>query len=162
MRPTVSRSVRLGVGPPLGPWPDFKFIWAMTFFLLHVGSLLWREDRPVIRIAITHRLELRRTQNYMLLSHLRLLQLGWLGPRIYIPQDQDGPVISSFIGFPFCRLLRLARLRALQVQVKVILRPAFTCAAHDQVLFEKYFIFSSLVGHPLLQEDGSVICSAIG
>jgi hypothetical protein len=30
--------------------------------------------------------------------------------RIYIPQEQGGPVIPSGTGFPFCRLLRLAGL----------------------------------------------------
>jgi hypothetical protein len=30
---------------------------------------------------------------------------------IYVPQEQGGPVIPPGTGFPFCRLLRLARLR---------------------------------------------------
>jgi hypothetical protein len=30
---------------------------------------------------------------------------------LYIPQEQDGPVIPPGTGFPFCRLLRLAGLR---------------------------------------------------
>jgi hypothetical protein len=33
------------------------------------------------------------------------------GPRIYIPQEQGGPVIPPGTGFPFHRLLRLAGLR---------------------------------------------------
>jgi hypothetical protein len=44
------------------------------------------------------------------LSHLRLPQPGGRGPRIYIPQEQGGPVIPPGTGFPFCRLLRLAGL----------------------------------------------------
>jgi hypothetical protein len=38
-------------------------------------------------------------------------QPGEPGPRIYIPQEQGGPVIPPGTGFPFCRLLRLAGLR---------------------------------------------------
>jgi hypothetical protein len=38
-------------------------------------------------------------------------QPGGPGPRIYIPQEQGGPVIPTGTGFPFRRLLRLARLR---------------------------------------------------
>jgi hypothetical protein len=41
-------------------------------------------------------------------SHLRLPQPGGPGPRIYILQEQSGPVIPPGTGFPFCRLLRLA------------------------------------------------------
>jgi hypothetical protein len=37
-------------------------------------------------------------------------QPGGPGPRIYIPQDQGGPVIPPCTGFPFCCLLRLAGL----------------------------------------------------
>jgi hypothetical protein len=33
---------------------------------------------------------------------------GGPGSRIYIPQEQGGPVIPPGTGFPFCRLLRLA------------------------------------------------------
>jgi hypothetical protein len=53
----------------------------------------------------------RRTQDHILLSHLRLPQPGGPGPSIYIPQEEGGPVIPPGTGFPFCRLLRLAGLR---------------------------------------------------
>jgi hypothetical protein len=55
--------------------------------------------------------ESRRTHDHILLSHLRLPQPGGPGPRIYIPQEQRGPVIPTDTGFPFRRLLLLARLR---------------------------------------------------
>jgi hypothetical protein len=42
----------------------------------------------------------RRTHDHILLSHLRLPQLGGPGPRIYIPQEQGGPVIPLGTGFP--------------------------------------------------------------
>jgi hypothetical protein len=45
---------------------------------------------------------------HILLSHLRLPQPGGPGSRIYVPQEQGGPVIRSGTGFPLCRLLRLA------------------------------------------------------
>jgi hypothetical protein len=45
------------------------------------------------------------------LPYLRLSQPGQPGPRVYIPQEQGGPVIPSGTGFPFRRLLRLAGLR---------------------------------------------------
>jgi hypothetical protein len=38
-------------------------------------------------------------------------QPGGSTPYIYIPQEQGGPVIPPGTGFPFRRLLRLARLR---------------------------------------------------
>jgi hypothetical protein len=38
-------------------------------------------------------------------------QPGGLGPCIYVPLRQGGPVITSGTGFPFCRLLRLTELR---------------------------------------------------
>jgi hypothetical protein len=44
-------------------------------------------------------------------SDSRLPQPGGPGPRIYIPQEKDGPVTPPGTGFPFRRLLRLAGLR---------------------------------------------------
>jgi hypothetical protein len=44
-------------------------------------------------------------------SDSRLPQQGGPGPRIYIPQEQGGPVILPGTRFPFRRLLRLAGLR---------------------------------------------------
>jgi hypothetical protein len=67
----------------------------LIFFLLHVRRPLWREDGSVICSAITHWLESRKTRYHILLSHLRLLQSGGPGPRIFIPQEQDGPAIPS-------------------------------------------------------------------
>jgi hypothetical protein len=67
----------------------FQFLCStITFFLLHVGRPLRREDGYVICSAITHWLESRRIRNHTLLSHLRLLQLGGPGPRIYISLEQ--------------------------------------------------------------------------
>jgi hypothetical protein len=41
-----------------------------------------------------------RTHDHILLSHLRLPQPGGPGSRIYIPQEQSGPVIPLGTGFP--------------------------------------------------------------
>jgi hypothetical protein len=50
------------------------------------------------------------TQDHILLSQfLRLLQPGGPGPRIYIPQEQGGPVIPLGIGFPLGHLLLTRR-----------------------------------------------------
>jgi hypothetical protein len=112
LRPTVSRPVPLGVGPLLGPMTRFNFLYStITFFLLHVWRPLWREGGSIICSAITQWLESPKTHNHMLLIHLTLPQPGRPGPRIYIPQEQDDPVISPGTGFPFRRLLQLAGLR---------------------------------------------------
>jgi hypothetical protein len=66
---------------------------------------------PGLARALTLGSKSRRTHGYILLSHLRLAQPGGPGSRIYIPQEQGGPVIPPGTGFPFCRLLRLTGLR---------------------------------------------------
>jgi hypothetical protein len=68
--------------------------------LVSVGRPLWREDGSAICSVITQCSESRRTRNHTLLSHLRLLQPGGPGSRIYNPQEQGGPVIPPGTGFP--------------------------------------------------------------
>jgi hypothetical protein len=41
------------------------------------------------------------------MEYVTFTQPGGPGPRIYIPQEQGGPVISPGTGFPLHRLLRL-------------------------------------------------------
>jgi hypothetical protein len=48
---------------------------------------------------------------YFIFSDSRLPQLGGPGTRIFIHQEQGGPVTPPGTGFPFRRLLRLAGLR---------------------------------------------------
>jgi hypothetical protein len=55
--------------------------------------------------AITLGSKSRRTDGHILVSHLRLPRPGRPGLRIYIPQEQGGPVIPPDTGFPFRRLL---------------------------------------------------------
>jgi hypothetical protein len=53
----------------------------------------------------------RDSRPYFSVSDSTLPQPGGPGPRIYIPQEQGGPVILSGTGFSFSRLVRLAGLR---------------------------------------------------
>jgi hypothetical protein len=90
------------------------------FFLLEIffrqlrDSFLWRplcrEDGSVIYCCCwSSPPQSHRTQNHILLSRfLRLPQPGRPGTRIYIPQEQGGPVTPPGTGFPSRRLLRLA------------------------------------------------------
>jgi hypothetical protein len=54
---------------------------------------------------------LRDSWPHFTVSDWRLPQPGGPGPRIYIPQEQGGPVIGPGTGFHFRRLVRLAGLR---------------------------------------------------
>jgi hypothetical protein len=62
----------------------------------------------VLASAVILRSESRGTRAYFTLSDSRLSQPGGPGARIYIPQEQGGPVILPGTGIPFRRLLRLA------------------------------------------------------
>jgi hypothetical protein len=53
----------------------------------------------------------RRTHDHILSPNLTVPKPGGPGSRIYIPQEQRGPVIPPGTGFPFRRILRLAGLR---------------------------------------------------
>jgi hypothetical protein len=54
------------------------------------------------------RSESRETHDHILLSQIWDPQPGGPGPRIYIPQEQGGPVIPTGTGIPFRRLLQIA------------------------------------------------------
>jgi hypothetical protein len=54
---------------------------------------------------------LRSKWPHFTVSDWRFPQPGGPGPRIYIPQEENGPVIPPVTGFSFCRHLQLARLR---------------------------------------------------
>jgi hypothetical protein len=64
---------------------------------------------PRQRIHCSFRVQ-RHSWPYYTVSDSRLHQPGGPGPRIYISQEQGGPVITPGTGFPFLRLLRLAGL----------------------------------------------------
>jgi hypothetical protein len=79
---------------------------------LDKGHPLWREDGSVIYLYNCFwALPEQSISGHTVLSHLRLLPTSRARSRIYIPQEQGGPVIPLDTGFPFCRFLRLAGLR---------------------------------------------------
>jgi hypothetical protein len=112
---SVSQRVCLGIEYPCGTCHQILFPVGMLLSeicgLVSVWHPLWREDESAICSVIAQWSESLRTRNHILLSHLRLSQPGGPGSRIYIPQEQGGPVIPSGTGFPLRRLLRLAGLR---------------------------------------------------
>jgi hypothetical protein len=121
-RPTVSRPVRRGVRHLSGTHDQFFFLLQIVFRQLRVccfvAPSLTRGQvcNLLLLLVLASPVPLGSgscgTQDHILLSHfVRLLQPGRSGPRIYIPQEQDGPDIPPGSGFPFRRLLRLARLR---------------------------------------------------
>jgi hypothetical protein len=93
---SVSQSVCLGIEHDCGTCDQILFPVGMLLSkicgLVSVGRPLWREDGSAIYSVITQWSESSRTRNHTLLSHLRLPQHGGSGSRIYIPQEQGGPV----------------------------------------------------------------------
>jgi hypothetical protein len=66
----------------------------------------------VLARTVILRSESRGIHDHILLSHIRdSPNLGVTGLRIYIPQEQVGPVIPPGTAFSFRYLLRLAGLR---------------------------------------------------
>jgi hypothetical protein len=69
----VSWPVHLGVGPPFGShYQILSFLLYDNYLLPHVRRPLWWENESVVCSAITPWSESRRTNNHILLSHLRL------------------------------------------------------------------------------------------
>jgi hypothetical protein len=84
------------------PWPDFFFVWQLRVSWCGAPSLtrgcvcnLLVQLLLVLAKAVTLGSKSRRTHDPILLSHLRLPQPRGPGPRIYIPQEQGGPVLST-------------------------------------------------------------------
>jgi hypothetical protein len=98
---------------PLDPRPEFFFYWTLEDIVPYLTSSLTRGcvcrlQLPLVldRAAILW-IESRGTHDHISLSDSRLSQPGRPGPRIYMPQEQGGPLITPGTGFPFRRLLRL-------------------------------------------------------
>jgi hypothetical protein len=120
LRPTVSRPVCLGVRRPSGTCDQFFFLLEISFRQLRVCyfvapsltrgqvcNLLYNCFWALPEQSLMGRSPAELTALFYCLI-LRLPQPGGPGSRIYIPQEQGGPVIPPGTGFPFYRLLRLA------------------------------------------------------
>jgi hypothetical protein len=120
LRQTVSRPVCLGVRRPSGTRDQFFFLLEIPFRHLsvcyfaapsltrgQVCNLLVQLLLDLARV-VTLESKSRRIHDHILPSHLRLPKPEGPGSRIYIPQEQGGPVIPPGTGFPFRRLLLLA------------------------------------------------------
>jgi hypothetical protein len=105
----------LVANPPIwSPRPDFSYCQTVA------GLLVWgalSDERADLSFTIAagprqrshSRVRvLRDSSPYFTVSDSPLPQPGGPGPRIYILQEQDGPVILPGTGFPFRPLLRLA------------------------------------------------------
>jgi hypothetical protein len=114
LRLTVSQSVCLAIDHPYATCDQILFPVGMLLSeicgLVSIGRPLWQEDGSAVCSVITQLSESLRTRNHTLLSHLRLPQPGGPGSRIYIPQEQGGPVIPPGTEFSLRRLLWLAGL----------------------------------------------------
>jgi hypothetical protein len=127
---------------------------------------------------------------YFIVSDSRLPQPEGTGPRIYIPQEQGGPVLPPGIGFPFRRLLRLAGLwwrylnppsRGVNFLLAQEIKSESESESHcDWQSVSLSILVSSPVwgswpdisycltvnvlslgGRPLWREDGSVVCKSV-
>jgi hypothetical protein len=116
LRPTVSRPVFPGFRRPSGTFDQFFFLLEISFRQLRVFNFVapsltrGRVCNLLVQLllglarAVTLGSKSLRNHGYILLSHLRLPQPGGPGPRIYIPQEQGGPVIPPGTGFCFLSL----------------------------------------------------------
>jgi hypothetical protein len=117
LRPTVSRPVCLRVKQQSGAY-DQIFVTVRQLRVFSCGPLsltrervcrfscCWSRQRSHSWVPVQ-----RDFLPYFTLSDSRLPQTGGQGSRIYIAQEQGGPVIPPGTGFPLRCLLRLAGLR---------------------------------------------------
>jgi hypothetical protein len=98
--PTARCSVCFGVGTPSGAHDKICFtVRHLRSSCCEVPSLTrGRVCSLLVQFAVTLESKSHRTHGHILPSHLRLPQPGGPGPRIYIPQEQGGPVIPSGTG----------------------------------------------------------------
>jgi hypothetical protein len=96
---------------------------------------------------------------YITVSDSRFPQPGGPGLRIYIPQEQGGPVISPGTGFPFRRLLRLAGLGGgIQTRLQAGVNnnwttaPRYISPARTVQKTSHYFVFSRFRGNGVSTE----------
>jgi hypothetical protein len=119
--PTVSRPVCPDVRHPSGTRDQFFFLLQISFRQLRlcyfvapsptrgwVCNLLVQFLLGLAR-TVTLGSKSRRNHGHILLSHPRVPQPGGPGPRIYIPQEQGGPVIPPGHWVPFLSRLMTGR-----------------------------------------------------
>jgi hypothetical protein len=103
LRLTVIYSVCFGVEHSLGLPTRYYFLsvcCCLKFVVLFRWGALSDEMTGLqFSLQLLKWFESLRTCNHTLLSHLRLSEPGGPGSRIYIPQEQDGPVIPLGTGF---------------------------------------------------------------
>jgi hypothetical protein len=132
----------------------------------YMGCSLWWEDVSVICSWIAHYSEPRRSHNHILLSHLRPSQPRWPGPITYIPQGEDGPVISPGTGFPSRHPLWLTGTPVeLELSFRLMVRPPVCLGVGPMTRY--WFLFFSLTftcffmkGTLSDERNGSVFCNA--
>jgi hypothetical protein len=98
----------------------------------------------------------RDTGSHFTLSDLILPQPGGKGHRIYIPQEQGGPVIPPVTGFPFRRLLWLAGLRRWYFNPPPHGAPGFT-GRRDLVFIRCYATNIGLPSNNRFRFQGNVV-----
>jgi hypothetical protein len=102
--PKLSRSVYLGVKHPPRAQDQIFITDERTSVPFTIAADPRQRSHSQVQVP-------RDWWPYFTVSVSRLSQPGGPGPRIYIPQEQGGPVIPSGTGLPFHRLLRLAGMR---------------------------------------------------
>jgi hypothetical protein len=104
-----SASLSWNKAPVWGLRPDFYYCQTVA------GLLMWgavSDERTGLPFTIAAGPSpAGLVTNHILLSQIRDPQRGGPGPRVYILQEQGGPIIPLGTVFPFRRLLRLAGLR---------------------------------------------------
>jgi hypothetical protein len=106
------QSVHLGA-KNLETQDQYFFNWTLAVIVLM--KHLWWEDKSVVYNCCwpspAQSVSGPSPAGFMPIIYCRLLQPEAPSPRIYILQEQGGPVIPLGNGFPFRRLLQLAGLR---------------------------------------------------
>jgi hypothetical protein len=159
----VSRPVFLGVGSSFGAYKQsFLSLFCRTIPFSSLGAPFLTRGRVcniLVQFNVAPESKSRRTNDTILLPHVRVPQPRGTGLRIYILQEQSGPGISLGTGFPFCRLLWLAGTTVdvldqpaheiTPVKVKVLLlvqhtvsRPVYLGIKHPSASREQFLLLS--------------------